>query len=245
MLTRLALPLALCLAALAAAPSHGAPLPVPTVSYSADRTIETEAGTMTGKVYATRGMARSETTMSGMTTVMILRHDKQLGYMLMPAQHMYQQLDFAQAQKQSGAQASDQVDITQVGSETVEGQSTTKYKMLMKDGSAGGFIWITSDGIPVKMDMLSKNGREKMRMTLTLTNLKIGAQDPQLFEVPADYKALPKLGGAAFGGYGGGAGAPAAANEAAQAEQQSAAGAATKSGISAIGNAALGIFHRH
>lgn len=194
MLTRLALPLALCLALLSA-PSHGAPLPVPTVSYSADRTIETEAGTMTGRVYATRGMERNETTMSGMTTVMILRHDKQLGYMLMPAQHMYQQLDFAQAQKQSGAQAANQVDITEVGSETIEGQSTTKYKMLMKDGSGGGFMWITHDGIAIKMDLLSKNGREKTRMTLTLTNLKIGAQDPQLFEVPADYTAMPKLGG--------------------------------------------------
>ena len=204
MLTRLALPLALCLAALSA-PSHSAPLPVPTVSYSADRTIETEGGTITGKVYAARGMERQETTMSGMTTVMILRHDKQLGYMLMPAQHMYQQLDFMQAQKQSGSQPADQVDITEVGTETIEGQSTTKYKMLMKDGSAGGFIWITSDGIAIKMDMLSKNGREKSRVTLTLTNVKIGAQEPQLFEVPADYKAIPKFGGVAgMGALGGG-----------------------------------------
>jgi hypothetical protein len=204
MLARLALPLTLCLAALSA-PSHSAPLPVPTVAYSADRTIETEAGTVTGKVYATHGMERQENTMSGMTTVMILRHDKQLGYMLMPAQHMYQQLDFAQAQKQSGSQAADQVDMTQVGTETIEGQATTKYKMLMKDGSAGGFIWITSDGIAIKMDMLSKNGRAKTRMTLTLTNVQIGAQDPQLFEVPADYKALPKLGGVAgMGALGGG-----------------------------------------
>jgi len=64
----------------------------------------------------------------------------------------------------------------------------------MKDGTAGGFIWITSDGVPVKMDMLSKSGGEKTRITMTLTNLKIGAQDPQLFEVPGDYKALPKFG---------------------------------------------------
>lgn len=246
MLTRLALPLALCLAAMAA-PSHGAPLPVPTVSYSADRVMETEAGTITGKVYATRGMERHETNMSGMTSVTILRHDKQMGYMLMPAQHMYQQLDFAQAQKQSGSQAADQVDITQVGSETIEGQSATKYKMVMKDGSGGGFIWITSDGIAIKMDMLSKSGREKTRMTLTLTNLKIGAQDPQLFEVPADYKAMPKFGG--LSGLGGAAGTPStpdtSENRAAQPEQPNAAGGATKSGISALGNAARGLFHRH
>ncbi|HEU4627482.1 MAG TPA: DUF4412 domain-containing protein [Steroidobacteraceae bacterium] len=268
MLTRLALPLALCLAAMAA-PSHGAPLPAPTVSYSADRIIETEAGTITGKVYAARGMERQESTMSGMSTILILRHDKQVGYMLMPAQHMYQQLDFAQAKKQAGAQAADQVDITEVGHETIEGLPTTKYKAVMKDGSGGGFMWITSDGIAIKMDMLSKSERAKTRMTLTLKNVQIGAQDPQLFEVPADYKALPKFSGVAgLGAFGAGRAAGASssaapnasdathANGAAdtadtggassrQTEQPSVAGAAAKSGISALGSAARGLFHRH
>jgi uncharacterized protein DUF4412 len=193
MRARFVLPLALCLTAFAVN-SHAGTLPVPTVEYSADRTIETEAGTMTGKVYSARDKERSETNMRGMQTVMILRRDKQLGYMLMPAQHMYQELDLATAQKQSGSQGSDQVDITQVGTETIEGNATTKYKMVMKDGTAGGFIWITSDGVPVKMDMLSKSGGEKTRVTMTLSNLKIGTQDPTLFEVPGGYKVLPKFG---------------------------------------------------
>lgn len=72
--------------------------------------------------------------------------------------------------------------------------------MLMKDGSGGGFIWITQDGIPVKMDFLGKSGRDKTRMTVTLTNLTIGPQDPALFEPPADYKAMPSFPG--FGGKG-------------------------------------------
>jgi hypothetical protein len=128
---------------------------------------------------------------------MILRRDQQLGWMLMPAQRMYQKLDLARAQQQSGSQNADTVTIEQVGAESVEGHDATKYKMLMKDGSGGGFIWITAQGIPVKMDFLAKNGRDKTRMTVTLTNLAIGAQDPTLFEPPADYKALP-----AFGGFG-------------------------------------------
>ena len=52
---------------------------------------------------------------------MILRRDKQLGWMLMPAQKMYQQMDFAKAQQQSGAAPDDQVEITQVGSEIGRG----------------------------------------------------------------------------------------------------------------------------
>ena len=132
--------------------------------------------------------------MSGMQSVMILRRDKQVGWMLMPAQKMYMTMDFAKAQQQSGAAPDNQVEITEVGTETVEGLSSKKYKMLMKDGSAGGFIWITEHGIPVKMDMLSKSGGEKSRMTVTLKNLKIGSQDAQMFELPSGYTAMPNMG---------------------------------------------------
>jgi hypothetical protein len=37
--------------------------------------------------------------------MMILRRDQQLGWMLMPAQRMYQKLDLARAQQQSGSQS--------------------------------------------------------------------------------------------------------------------------------------------
>ncbi|MFL6547572.1 MAG: DUF4412 domain-containing protein [Povalibacter sp.] len=174
--------------------SHAADLPVPTVEYSADRLIESEAGNFNGKVYSAKDRERTEMTMGDMQTVMILRRDKQLGYMLMPMMKSYQQIDFAQAAQQSGAAPQDQVEITVVGSESVEGFESTKYKMMMKDGSAGGFIWVTKEGIPVKMDMVSKSGRDKNRMTMTLKNLVIGTQDPQLFEVPADYSAMPSFG---------------------------------------------------
>ncbi len=194
MFKRLSVPFALCLAAFATS-SFAGTLPVPTVEYSADRLVETASGSFTGKVYATRDKQRAETNMGSMQSVMILRQDKKVGYMLMPAQHMYRQMDLSNAQKQSGTQPQDQVEITEVGSDTIAGQSTTQYKMIMKDGTAGGFIWVTKDGIPVKMDAVSRDGKEKTRMTMTLTNLKIGPQDPSLFEVPGGYTAMPDFGG--------------------------------------------------
>jgi hypothetical protein len=202
MSNRLALLIPFALASFATL-SHGAELPVTKVEYSADRIMETEAGTFEGKVYAAKDKERTETSMRGMTSVMILRKDKQLGYMLMPAQKMYQQLELAQAQAQSGGgHPADEVDITEVGTDTIEGQATTKYKLVLKDGSAGGFMWFTKDGIMMKMDTVMKKGRNKSRMTLTLRNLQIGAQDASLFEVPAGYNQMPSFGGG-FGGVGG------------------------------------------
>jgi hypothetical protein len=171
-----------------------ATLPGPSVEYSADRIMETSQGTFTGKVFATKDKERAETNMRGMQSIMILRRDKQVGWMLMPAQKMYMTMDFAKAQQQAGAAPDDKVEITEVGTEMIEGFSAKKFKMLMKDGSAGGFIWITEHGIPVKMDMLSKSGGEKSRMTVTLKNLQIGAQEAQLFELPGGYAAMPSMG---------------------------------------------------
>lgn len=199
MFKRLSLLAVMCTAALAS-PSHADGLPVPTVDYSADRIVESEAGTFDGKVYFTKDKERTETNAQGMQSVMILRRDQQLGWMLMPAQRMYQKLDLARAQEQSGSQTADSVTIEQLGAETVEGHDATKYKMLMKDGSGGGFIWITQQGIPIKMDFLGKSGRDKTRMTVTLTNLTIGAQDPALFELPGDYTAMPTFAGFRKGG---------------------------------------------
>jgi hypothetical protein len=179
---------------------HATSLPAPQVEYSADRVIESEAGTFTGKVFAAKDKERSEIAMRGMQSVTIVRRDKQLGWMLMPSHRLYSQMDLARARQQSGAPAED-VTIEEIGSETIEGYAATKYKLLMKDGSAGGFIWVTADGIAIKMDMLTKEGGKKSRMTMTLTNLKIGPQDAALFELPSGYSAMPTMGniGGAFG----------------------------------------------
>lgn len=179
------------------------PIPTPTVSYSADRVLETEAGVFTGKVYATADRERSEMSMGGMTTAIVLRRDLQNGLMLMPSQKMYKELDFSEARKQAGAAPND-VSIDVVGPDTLDGIETTKYKLVMKDGSAGGFMWFTREGIALKMDMLTKNGRKTERMTITLRNLQVGPQDPALFEAPAGYSKMPDVPGMkGFGGFGG------------------------------------------
>jgi hypothetical protein len=101
------------------------------------------------------------------------------------------------------------VQQTAVGDETVNGVKTTKYKVIAtkKDGSKlGGFFWTTKDGITVKMDLLSKEGGKKMRVSSELTNLKIEKQDPKLFEIPPGYTKNDM--GAMMGQGGGKGGAP-------------------------------------
>lgn len=165
-----------------------APPPEVKVDYSADSMMETEGGmTMKSRIYHTVEKDRME--MGGSEgMVSIIRKDKKVVWQLMGNMYMEMPMDASNA---SGMDAFDIVEQAEVGQETINGLKTTKSKIVAvkKDGSGkfGGFFWTTKEGITVKMDMLSKEGDRKMRMTSELTNLKIEKQDPALFEIPAGY----------------------------------------------------------
>ncbi len=196
--------LVLASALLLPAMSVAAPPSEPKVDYSADSTMETEGGmTMKSRIYHSPGKQRME--MGGADgNVTIMRRDKKVIWMLMGNMYMETAMGGADSQDPHDMD----VQQTAVGEETVNGVKTTKYKVIAtkKDGSKfGGFFWTTRDGITVKMDLLSKEGDKKMRMSSELTNLKIGKQDPKLFEIPPGYTKNDM--GAMMGG-GGKGGAP-------------------------------------
>ncbi len=165
-----------------------APPPEVQVDYSADSTMETEGGmTMKSRIYHTVNKDRMEMGGSeGITS--IIRKDKKVVWQLMGNMYIEMAMDTSNT---SGMDAFDIVEQAEVGQETINGIKTTKSKIVAvkKDGSGkfGGFFWTTKEGITVKMEMLSKDGDKKMRMTSELTNLKIEKQNPALFEIPAGY----------------------------------------------------------
>lgn len=179
---------------------------MPKVEYSADSSMETEQGTMKGKVYYAPGKERREMNMGGQQTITIMRLDKKMMWMLMPDQKMYMEnpLDSGNHSKSTDL-SNAKVESTEVGSETVNGVSTQKYKVIVTtdQGKMGGFFWKTSDGILVKSDLVAMEKSSKVRMKTDLTNLKVGHQDPKLFEIPAGYSTMnmgAMMGGAMMGG---------------------------------------------
>ena len=168
-------------------------IPASDTEYSGIRQVVTAEGSFTQTVHHSHGKERSEMQMEGMSMISIIRPDKNLAWQLMPMQKMYMEMDMKSANKMSG-KAPDDVTIEKVGNETLEGVNTTKYKLLMKDKSAGGFIWLSPENIPVKMDFLSKEGKDKNRITMTLKNLKVEPQEAALFELPAGYQPMPSMG---------------------------------------------------
>jgi hypothetical protein len=168
-------------------------LPISNTEYSAIKQMETSDGSFTQSVFHSFGKERTEMQMEGMQMVMINRPDKKLAWQLMPMMQMYMEIELNTANNMTG-KAPDDVSIDKVGSEVVDGMDTDKYKLIMKDKSAGGFIWLSADNIPVKMDFISKEGNKKQRISMQLTNLKVAPQDPALFELPEGYHAMPGRG---------------------------------------------------
>lgn len=163
-----------------------------TAEYSATSITETADGKIEGMIYHAGDKERRESNIEGEKTTLIIRHDKHLIWMLMPEEHAYIKMKLGES-PDKGDVSGFQIKQTIVGPETIDGIKTTKSKIIAKNPKGekfGGFWWTTKEGIVIKMDMISVEKGSKQRIKTQLSNLKIGKQDPGLFEIPAGYSAM-------------------------------------------------------
>jgi len=198
--------------ALLSTPLWAVQLSRPTVEYSADSMMQTEEGTIEQHVYVTPTKERQELlTEGGEGMVQIIRHDTKTLWQLMPSEKMYMEHSMDRAAQGKGKDLSQwDFEETAMGDEVLDGIKVTKYKTIATstDGKKyGGFSWRTKEGISIKQDLLYKEGTEKHRMLTELKNLKVGKQDPKLFEIPEGFTKFDMAGmmGGMMGGPGMGA----------------------------------------
>jgi hypothetical protein len=176
----------------------------PHAEYSADETIQTDERTIQQKVFVTPTMERKELlTGAGDGAIQIFRYDSNVMWMVMPSQKMYMEHSMAGGPPKGNDPSQWTYEDTAMGEESLNGMRVTKYKTIATstDGKKyGGFSWRTKEGINLKQDLLYKEGNEKKRMLTELSNVKIGTQDPKLFEIPDGFTKLDM--GGMMGGMG-------------------------------------------
>ncbi|MBI3580888.1 MAG: DUF4412 domain-containing protein [Nitrospinae bacterium] len=155
--------------------------------------MTTEGMTMTSKVYHARDKERVEM----MGSVSITRRDKKVTWLLTPQAKSYMEVAIDENRLPPTERAN--VSMKEAGSETINGFATTKYRFESneKGHSAEGFVWVTKDGAPIRMEVSAEEKGKKVKMVSELKNLKVGKQDDSLFEIPAGYG---KSGAMSFGG---------------------------------------------
>ncbi|MGB8840158.1 MAG: hypothetical protein WCC64_03725 [Aliidongia sp.] len=162
------------------------------VPFSAARSVVTDGKTYDGLMFAAPGMQRHEQVLNGLPLVAILRADRKVAWVIVPGLHVYAEFAFPKA-------VTDYDGISALGSplgtDTVAGLKSARYRLEREgaDGSAlDGWVWRTLDGIVTKLDGTYTSTKNKqVKATFLLSDVKLGPQDPALFDIPKDVKKLP------------------------------------------------------
>lgn len=160
------------------------------VGFSAERTLIVDGQRFEGKMWHMPGEQRHEQNWPGINPVLILRSASVVGELVLP--HLHTVIDFALPK---AITALGHLDLGHpIGSASIDGEQTTEYALDQSspDGHATGSLWLSSDGIPMKCvgRFEATNGRLST-ITWYLHRVRIGKQDPSLFEVPRGYAKLP------------------------------------------------------
>lgn len=127
--------------------------------------------------------------------VSISRPDKNENFMIYPGLKAYAATPEQSAEGQAGAAKEPEIKKTEIGKETVDGLSCTKYKVVIKDEQGKeqeSTIWAASDlnNFPIKMQTVN----EGVPATITYKNVKLSKPDEALFNPPADFQRYTDAG---------------------------------------------------
>ena len=153
------------------------------MEFSANMVSRTSEGTVSGKIYCAGQKMRTETP----DAIMIVRLDKNLSWMIMPAEQMYmEQAIDRNALPRTSQHVAGEIERVSMGKEEVNGQSTEKFKVTYKEGTAQlvMYQWVADSGFPVKMEAADGS------WSVEYKNIVIGPQSASLFEVPAGYQMM-------------------------------------------------------
>lgn len=162
------------------------------VEYSADQVIEAEDSAMKATIYSTPTKERREMSQSGTSMTMITRHDKKVIWNLMPEDKMYMEMTMKASPDKTDLSAY-QIEQPPIGQEMLNGQSMNKRKIVMTHSSGskmGGFMWTTKEGILAKIDAIAIEKGSKDRFKMEQTNIKVGKQPAELFEIPKGFEKM-------------------------------------------------------
>jgi len=161
-------------------------------SYDGTRVMEMKDGSFEFVEHKAPGKMYTQVNMGGMSSGIILREDLGKGYMMMPSMGMYREisLDEGVMQNSNGMEFQS---IEEVGRDEILGFPSTKFQTRFEDndGKGAGHVWVTDDGVPIKMDMIYTSRDIKgMRLNMEFVELNMREQDPAIFELPADLKPM-------------------------------------------------------
>ncbi len=159
--------------------------------FSADMTIQSATGgDLTGRVFVKGNDLRQELDTPVETQTTIIDQTRKVMYVLLPDQKMYMEMPNNQVTLDEGERMeekfADQGEVTNLGTETVEGYPCDIFRIVYKDKGLGELtVWVSRDlNYPVKIYM--NNPQDKA--TILYTNFSEEKLEDSLFLIPGGYQ---------------------------------------------------------
>lgn len=153
--------------------------------FSADLSLTPAGGKpMTGKTFVKGEKIRNEMMVGNQTAITILRQDKNVTWILKPAQKKYIEvmLKFNPAYPDKGAKFT----TKEIGTGKANGYDCKLIQYNFKDFEGTVVQWFAPKlNMQVRIEVKSKAGA--VMQTIDYSNIKVGPQSDSLFEIPAGY----------------------------------------------------------
>jgi hypothetical protein len=159
--------------------------------FSADMINKSPMGNIEGKMFFKGGNFRQEMMMGGQKQITIFRKDKEVVWVLMPAQMMYMEMQAGSRQNMAPVDP-DQIDKLgekkYLGKEKVNGYMCSKYRYTFHDKSSGTAIYWISDKLhfPIKMQTQGTSGS----MSIEYRNIQEKTVPASLFNIPGGFQKM-------------------------------------------------------
>lgn len=163
--------------------------------YSAETVMKAKGQPeMVSRIYM-GGQDRWRVEMAGQPQVQVVRLDRKLMYMIMPAAKTYYEMPLSgeEAESPGSHYPAGKLSRRFLGKDTVNGQPTRKFEVTVTASGQKPQVftewWSDAFGMPLRI--VPADGS----WTMEQRNVKLGPQDAKLFEVPAGYTkmSLPGL----------------------------------------------------
>ncbi|TWB82639.1 hypothetical protein FBZ87_101348 [Nitrospirillum amazonense] len=145
------------------------------------------------RVYHDQGRERREMREGGLSTILILRPDRDTAFVLQPESHMAAPLSPQDPEAAPDLTRLSQLDAEALGRDTLGGEAVVRYRVIGTYDQGGGFegqVWSTADGIYMRVEGTANDGNGPVTIRLDLADLKRGRQDGALFELPKGYTMM-------------------------------------------------------
>jgi hypothetical protein len=165
--------------------------PVMAAEFSATVITKAEGQEMPGKIFMKGQKIRNEFDAGGQTNISIVRPDKKLVWMVMPAEKMYMEMPITEEAQEKILikKPEDQVKMKLLGTETVNGYECDKYEYEVttpqKSQPIKHFVWIAK-----KLQMPIKSMAADGSFSMEYRDIKEGGVADSLFEVPQGYQKM-------------------------------------------------------